>query len=88
MPNSGFPPFVKGGGGDGVFELNEIRGELKFFKIKGGRKRGERGIFEIFIGSKIAGDETSTKFQKNLKCFLELLNKSFKQLFFLIVLSV
>ena len=42
-------------GGDWIFKLNEIWGELKFLKIKGGRKRGgERGVFEIFIGE----DET------------------------------
>ena len=41
-----------GSGGDWIFELNEIQGKLKFFKIKGERKRGERGIFEIFIGSR------------------------------------
>ena len=38
----------------------------------GGRKRGrkgQRGIFEIFIGRKIAGDETSNtrQFQKESK---------------------
>ena len=33
---------------------------------------GERGIFEIFIGGKIAGDETSNRrqnFRMNLKMF-------------------
>ena len=49
-------------GGNWIFELNEIRGGgLKVFKIKGGggeKKRGERGIFEIFVGGEIAGDET------------------------------
>ena len=52
-----------GGGGDWTFELNEIQGELKFFKIKGGGERGERGVFEIFIGGKFAGDETSNRKQ-------------------------
>ena len=47
------PSFVKGRGG-WIFELNEIWGELKFFKINGGKKkRGETGIFEIFIGGKL-----------------------------------
>ena len=48
------------------------------------KKRGKRGIFEIFIGGKIVGDETSNRKQN----FRELYNKLFKQLFFLIVLSV
>ena len=64
--HSGFPPpFVKGE--DWIFERNEIRGERKFFKIK-----GERGIFEIFIGGTIAGDQTSNRkqnFRMNLKMF-------------------
>ena len=77
--------------GDWIFELNEIQGELKFFKIKGEEKEGERGVFEIFIGGEIAGDETSNRkqnFRIILKCFHELYNKLFKQLYFLIVLSV
>ena len=48
-------------GGDWIFELNEIREELKFFKIKGEEKEGERGIFEIFVGGEIAGDKTSNR---------------------------
>ena len=47
-------------------------GELKFFKIKGEEKEGEGGIFEIFIGGKIAGDEPSNRkqnFRINLKMF-------------------
>ena len=31
--------------GDSIFELNKIQGELKFFKIKAGRKRGGKGNF-------------------------------------------
>ena len=46
------PPFCEGRGGTGSGFLNSMKsgGELKFFKIKGGEKEGERGIFEIFIG--------------------------------------
>ena len=32
-------------GGNWIFELNEIRGELKFFNINGGRKRGGKRNF-------------------------------------------
>ena len=32
-------------GGNWIFELNEIRGELKFFKIKGEEKEGGKGNF-------------------------------------------
>ena len=74
-----------------IFELNEIQWELKFFKIKEERKRGERGVFEIFIAGEIAGDKTSNRkqnFRIILKCFHELYNKLFKQLYCLIVLSV
>ena len=38
----------------------------------GEKKKGERGIFEIFIRGKIAGDETSNRkqnFRMNLKMF-------------------
>ena len=59
-------------GGNWIFELNEIQGELKIFKIKGeGEGEGER-VFEIFTGGKIAGDETSNrkqKLQNNFKLF-------------------
>ena len=58
-------------------------------------KQGERGIFEIFIWGKIAGDETSEtifrkKIQNEFKSVLinELYDKLFKQLFFLIGLPV
>ena len=47
-------------GGDWIFELNKIQGELKFFKIKGGRgrKRGGQGEFLKFHwGGGSAGDE-------------------------------
>ena len=43
---SGFPPVVKGG--NWTLELNEIRGERKFFKIKGGRKRRGKEEFLKF----------------------------------------
>ena len=46
--NRGAPSLCEGGG-------------LKFFKIKGEEKEGERGVFEIFIGGKIAGDELQTE---------------------------
>ena len=39
--------FVKGG--DWIFELNEIQGELKFFKIKERRKRGGKRSFLNFL---------------------------------------
>ena len=58
--------------GNWIFELNKIQGELKFFKIKREEKEEGRGIFEIFIGGKIAGDETSNRkqnFRMNLKMF-------------------
>ena len=65
------PPFVKGG--NWIFELNEIRGERKFFKIKGERKRGGKGEFLKFsLGGEIAGDQTSNRkqnFRMNLKMF-------------------
>ena len=68
-----------------------MRGTEIFQNQEGKKKRGERGFFEIFIGGKIAGDETSNRkqnFRIILKCFHELYNKLFKQLYFLIVLSV
>ena len=37
-------PFVKRRG-HWIFELNEIWGELKFFKIRGGKTRGGKGNF-------------------------------------------
>ena len=44
--------FVKGG--NWIFELNEIRGELKIFKIKGGRKRGGKVEFlKFLLGGKL-----------------------------------
>ena len=69
-PPPPLPTFVKGG--NWIFELNEIWGELKFFKIKGDEKEEGRGIFEIFIGGKNTGDETSNReqnFRMNLKMF-------------------
>ena len=42
--HSGFPAFLKGGG-NWIFELNEIWGELKFFRIKGEEKEGGKGNF-------------------------------------------
>ena len=57
-------------GGDWTLELNNIQGELKFFKIKGGGE-GE-GEFLKFHGGGIAGDETSNTKQNlrmNLKMF-------------------
>ena len=53
---------MKGGeGGVWIFELNEIWVELKtetFQNQGGGEKEGQGGVFEIFIGGKIGGDET------------------------------
>ena len=43
-----------------------------FSKSRGEEKRGGSGIFEIFIGEEIAGDETSYRkqiFRINLKMF-------------------
>ena len=70
--HSGSPhpsPFMKerGGGGDWIFELNKIRGEPKFFKINGGRKRERKEEFLKFsLGGGeggIPGDETSNRKQ-------------------------
>ena len=44
LPSS---PFLSEGR-DWIFELNKIQGELKFFKIKAGRKKGEKGEFLKF----------------------------------------
>ena len=39
-------------------------GETEIFQNQGGKKKkGERGVFEIFIGGKIPGDETSNRKQ-------------------------
>ena len=57
----GYPPFMKEG--NWIFELKKIRRELKLFKIKGKKKEGGCGIFEIFIRGKIDGDETSNRKQ-------------------------
>ena len=40
--------------------------------MKGEEKEGERGVFEIFVGEKIAADKTSNRkqnFRMNLKMF-------------------
>ena len=72
------PPTLWRGGLD--FWTQQNLEELKFFKIKrggggggggGGRESGKKN-FEIFIGGKIAGDETSNRkhnFRINLKMF-------------------
>ena len=64
------PPFVKGeGGGDWIFELNKIWGQLRFFKIKGVRKRGCRGEFLKFsLGGKLLEMklQTENKFQNEI----------------------
>ena len=56
--------------GDKIFfELNKIWGELKFFKIKGGRKRGGRGEFLKFsLGGKLLEMklQTENKFQNKI----------------------
>ena len=48
-------------------------GGTEIFQNQGGKKkRGERGIFEIFLGGKIAGGETSNRkqnFRMSLKMF-------------------
>ena len=42
--------------------LNKIWGELKFFKIKWGRKRGGKGKFlKFLLGGKLLEDETSNR---------------------------
>ena len=45
--------------------LNSMKsgGNWNFSKSRGEKKRGERGVFEIFIGGEIAGDETSNRKQ-------------------------
>ena len=67
--HSGFPLLCEGG--NWIFELNEIQGELKFFKIKLGEKKsgGGRGIFEIFIWGKLLEIkiQEKTKFQNEFK---------------------
>ena len=52
-----------------IFELNKIWGELRFFKIKGGRKRGCRGEFLKFsLGGKLLEMklQTENKFQNEI----------------------
>ena len=49
-------------GGDWIFELNKIWGGTEIFQNRGwGEKEGESGIFESFIGGKIAGDDFKQK---------------------------
>ena len=81
-------------GRDWIFELNKIQGELKFFKINAGRKRGEKGEFLKFSSGK-GGDcrrwnfKQKTKFQNKFKnVFMSYIINLLKQLFFLIVLSL
>ena len=50
------------GGGDWIFELNKIQGEMKFFKIKGGK-----GNFWNFHWGEIAGENKN--FRMNLTMF-------------------
>ena len=56
-----------------LFEEVADSGGPEIFQNQGGKKKkGERGIFEIFIQRKIAGDETSNRKQNlrmNLKMF-------------------
>ena len=50
----------------------EVLGELKFFKIKGGRKSRRKEEFLKFSLGGIAGDETSNRkqnFRMNIKMF-------------------
>ena len=67
------PPFVKAGGANWIFELNEIWGELKFFKIMRGSKReGKVEFLKFSLRGGIAGDETSNRkqnFRMNFKMF-------------------
>ena len=50
--------------GNWIFELNEIWGELKFLKSKGGGGGGGgTWSFEIFNQGEFAGDETSNRKQ-------------------------
>ena len=70
------PPFVNGG--NWISELNEIRGELKFFKIKGGgggvgeggeKEGGKRNFLKFSLGGKLLEMklQTETKFQNEFK---------------------
>ena len=63
-------PFV-GGGLD--LRTQQNLGGTEIFQNQGGKKkRGERGIFEIFLGGEIAGGETSNRkqnFRMSLKMF-------------------
>ena len=70
-PSPILPPFVKGRGLDFWTQRNPGGAEI-FENQEGKKKRGERGVFEIFIEGKIAGDETSNRkqnFRMNLKMF-------------------
>ena len=58
---SPLPPFLCE---RGTGFLNSTKsGGIEIFQNQGGKKGGERGIFEIFIGGKISGDETSNRKQ-------------------------
>ena len=66
------PPLLPLCGGGLDLRTQQNLGGTEIFQNQGGKKkRGERGIFEIFLGWKIAGGETSNR-KQNFRMILKM----------------